>query len=337
MKLDNFPLDADAFNKTLGERLRKTKGQNKDRITSEVIAKFCGLTVITINEWLRGRTPAGGLVSLKLAYLMRTAGLTSPELDCIHDERPFSGYLGELLAFEVIDMDTARQFAGNVGPQAVLAAARGANLMKRKNTRKEIKEFKEQNPELQEYLEIAIDELRGKLGISTAELAEETSSADSIDVAEDDVAKEEEAPQADSSQEVVAPVAPAIEPPAIEDSPPAPVVEQPVPVLTTEVHVDLDGDELAKKFSEQLSSLLEPLVAAVQSHVSEVIGDVPRYELVMRVARDIMTATAAANLVMKLFTPQERALLRDLTGEDIFNLSNATHKLCSERAFNEGN
>ncbi|MGF7228717.1 MAG: hypothetical protein ACQR33_01910 [Candidatus Saccharibacteria bacterium] len=320
MKLDTLPLPGEEFTKEIAKRLRSKYG----KIDPKVVAKFCGNEPQTVSDWFGGyRNPAGGLTTLKLAYILKLLGSKSPELQVIQEERPFSAYLGELMAFDIIKMSEARAFAGGVGEGAVMRTIRGAALFRRQNTLRELAQFKEEHPDLEEYLQMAIQELKKDLGVATEEGAP--------------VAEPEPAPESERTSE------------------PEPIIEEPVATILTpeftlaEVvsalidQLGITPELLAEQVNgamPQLPSVFSPdTVFAEPTPIAPALppSDEPsvpeiRLALVMGVAKQLTEALPAALLAIHEFNDGERALLRTLTGTTIFDLSNATEGLSSARA-----
>ena len=117
-----LPLDSDEFTRAVAERLR----EHKDRITVNHIASFCGLTTQAVSGWLKGATPPGGLITIKLAHLLQLIGVDSPELDLLQEEQPLNAFVCRMLAFGTIDIEEAQLICGGVGVQAVYKACRGS-------------------------------------------------------------------------------------------------------------------------------------------------------------------------------------------------------------------
>lgn len=121
-----LPLDSDEFTRAVAERLR----EHKDRITVNHIASFCGLTTQAVSGWLKGATPPGGLITIKLAHLLQLIGVDSPELDLLQEEQPLNAFVCRMLAFGTIDIEEAQLICGGVGVQAVYKACRGSGILR---------------------------------------------------------------------------------------------------------------------------------------------------------------------------------------------------------------
>ena len=294
-----LPMSGDDFTAVIVMRLRS----QARHLDVRLVAEFCGVQDYAAQGWFVSTTPLGGIATLKLAYLMREAGLDSPELELFHSERPMSAYIGELLAFDVITMRQALEFCGITDPQGVFRAARGGNVQKfySTNTQRGLGEFKEANQRLESDRLTAIARLKKKL---------EAAALDRADASVGQVQPTDSPAQA----------APAVVVP--EEAPPAPAPA-------------LDGEAVVRAIKESglTDDIAEKVMTQLGSFVPEVPADQGARLLMLRVAQDIKAAEAAAELALSELDAAGRAKLRDLCGDSIFQLSNALVKLSGERAF----
>src|SRR5215469_16762213 len=106
---------------TLADLLRQRLVSSK--LTPEQVADFCNSSPSTVRDWIDGKKPPRGQRLNYLWWLLATIGFESPELDEIPE---FGRYIGELLAFDVIDLEEAQELCGINYEQGVLGATRGS-------------------------------------------------------------------------------------------------------------------------------------------------------------------------------------------------------------------
>lgn len=153
-----LPLDSDEFTRAIANRLR----ENDNRIKVNNIAIFCGLTTQAVSGWLKGATPPGGLITIKLAHLLQLIGVDSPELDLLQEEQPLNAFICRMLAFGTINIDEAQTICGGVGVQAVYKACRGSGILRPLYRR--VRDFP---PSYTDKLKDAIDLQRRVLGLTS--------------------------------------------------------------------------------------------------------------------------------------------------------------------------
>lgn len=110
----------------------------KHGLEPEQVARFTGAKSLdTVQDWISGKQPPRGLRLNRLWWLMSVMGVATPELDEVSD---FGHYLGELLAFDVIDLNKARAYCGTKQEQAVFDVIRGnRNVVNATATYEELK------------------------------------------------------------------------------------------------------------------------------------------------------------------------------------------------------
>jgi len=98
-------MKAQELTETVVRRLR----ENRDTVSVDVVALFCEVSPNTVHGWLRGSNPLGGLTTLRLWHLLNELRIDSPELRKVHNNYPFGGYLGRLLAFDAVQITALRE------------------------------------------------------------------------------------------------------------------------------------------------------------------------------------------------------------------------------------
>lgn len=332
-----LPIDGDAYTLAMNRHLRN----NKAAINAELLSTFCGNSLTTVRDWLRGNhVPGGGMISLRLAYFMRESGIKIPELVAIHEDHPFSGFLAELLAFGVIQMPEAREIIGNKGADAVLRAARGGTPVPFKNILREVQEFIAKEPTYAEVLLSNINDLRRGLGKPLltelygikAELNEGDTVLQASDTEDDHPATrtDELLPETDEVPEH-----------AIADADPS-YTQHPtdeVPELTERV-VKAALDELRQLLQEERTALERVARSVVGQPSQDQISDEDwsaahiapdKLRLIKDLVDQVRDASTALQLLLDITDPRERSVIRELLGSELRLLERRTGRLTSER------
>lgn len=126
-------------------------------IDPELVAKFTNSQPSTVARWLGGQSPRGTALN-SLWHLLAVAGVPSPELEAVP---AFGRYLGRLLAFGVIDLDTAQELCGIQNEQAVYGITRGDRRPMRASM--ELEQLRERYDSGPKGLNARIEKLRKSL------------------------------------------------------------------------------------------------------------------------------------------------------------------------------
>lgn len=89
-----------------------------------VLSEFVHSESNTIRRWVKGQNPPRGINLIKLWFFFKELGYPSAELDELH---PYILQLAELVAYEVITVDEARELIGYKNTQQVWTAFRGGS------------------------------------------------------------------------------------------------------------------------------------------------------------------------------------------------------------------
>jgi len=146
-------ISSDDLARLLAARLKKY------RHSLVLVTRFTDSAPSTIKGWMDGSHPAKGERLNSLWHFLAAAGFDSPELAEVD---VFGRYVGQLLAYRVIDMSNALEVCGVKNPQAVFDVIRGNRTPANPSvTYEELVEL------YGEQLQAAIDKLRQELGITS--------------------------------------------------------------------------------------------------------------------------------------------------------------------------
>jgi len=334
------------FTKSVHSALKK----NADKVDVKALSAFCGSNVETVRKWtLNYNQPAGGKVTLKLAYFLRELGIEIDVIDEVSRRRPVGSLIGELLTFDVIDMPEARKLAGGVVAETVLAVARGQALEKYDNTAEALAQFRQECPDYEMLLLFARNDLRVKLGLSP--LPDPDGTQDDVTPLSAGFVPEPDPPMVEETQEAAEPESGAVEPVSLVPEPipePNPVVAPPVVVYDSKV-LEAVLQENRTALTSAFEIALEKFAAQFQApapagHISleqtvtqrepESLQDtVELLRFLSEAADKIRAASVVVKLLLEHSSPEARSIFRSLLDDgELRLLRHRLSKITGEHA-----